>query len=391
MRLALDLNGEVLAVQGPPGSGKTTVGSDLIRALLDEGRRVGVTAMSHTVIGKLISAAGRPGLQKCSEDQHCGSALVAWTNDNNEVVQALASKTTTLVGGTAWLWAREDMASSVDVLVVDEAGQYSLANAIAVSRATTSIVLLGDPQQLTQPSRALHPIGADVSVLEHILQGHETISASQGIFLDTSWRMHPDIASFISDLSYEGRLESAPGRERQEVRSSGVLNGSGIRVVPVEHDGMAAGCPTEADVAADLWHGLQGAVYVDHEGDERAMGPDDVLIVAPYNNQVGLIRRRLPDGARVGTVDKFQGQEAPVVIYSMTSSSAADAPRGIAFLYDLHRLNVALSRAQAIAAVVMSPRLLAAGVQTTEQLRRLNGLCRLWTQPLATHLDRPGP
>ncbi|MCW2566751.1 MAG: hypothetical protein JWN54_848, partial [Mycobacterium sp.] len=370
------LDGTVLAVQGPPGSGKTTVGAELIRALLDAGKTVGVTATSHAVIGNLLTAVGRPALHKCDEDQHCGAPGVARAATNPEVVAALADGSARLVGGTAWLWAREELAGAVDVLVVDEAGQFSLANAVAVARGARSMVLLGDPQQLAQPSRAQHPGGAGLSALEHLLDGHDTVPPDRGIFLDTSWRMHPAITAFVSDLAYEGRLTSAPGRERQEVRAGGPVSGSGIRVVRVPHTGNAAKSTEEARVVADLWTSFQGAEHTGTDGVTRRLGPDDVLIVAPYNNQVGEIRRLLP-AARVGTVDRFQGQEAPVVLYSMTSSSADDAPRGVEFLYDLHRLNVAISRAQALAVVVLSPALLDAAVRSPEQLRRVNALCRL--------------
>jgi predicted RecB family nuclease len=376
IRVGRSLDGQVLAVQGPPGSGKTTVGAALIRALLDDGKTVGVTATSHAVIGNLLEAVGRPGLQKCEPDQHCGSAHIAQTTSNAEVVQALANRDARLVGATAWLWARADMASSVDVLVVDEAGQFALANATAVARGARALVLLGDPQQLTQPTQAVHPAGAGVSVLEHFLDGHDTIPPDRGVFLDTSWRMHPTITNFISTLAYDGRLHSAEGREHQEVISSSVLNGHGLRMIPVDHTGMSAASPVEADAVAGLWLGLQGAIYRDHDGQEHVMGESDVLVVAPYNNQVSLIKARLSPAARVGTVDKFQGQQAPVVIYSMTSSTADDAPRGIGFLYDLHRLNVAVSRAKAIAVIVMSPTLLDAAVKNPEQLRRVNSLCR---------------
>jgi uncharacterized protein len=241
------------------------------------------------------------------------------------------------------------------------------------------MVLLGDPQQLAQPSQGEHPEGAGASALEHLLDGHDTVPSDRGVFLDRSWRMHPAITAFVSELAYEGRLAAGPGREKQEVRGAGPVTGSGVRVVPVPHTGNAAKSTAEARAVQELWESFQGAEYVDSEGVARRMGPADVLVVAPYNNQVGEILRLLPQ-ARVGTVDRFQGQEAPVVLYSMTSSSADDAPRGVEFLYDLHRLNVAVSRAQALAVVVMSPTLLDASVRTPEQLRRVNALCRLVEQ-----------
>ncbi|MGH8971543.1 MAG: AAA family ATPase, partial [Actinomycetes bacterium] len=219
VRVGRTLDGTVLAVQGPPGSGKTYTGAEMVRALLDDGKTVGVTATSHAVIGQLLKRIGRPAMQKCDEEQHCGDDLVVRAADNAEVVAGLAHGSVRLVGGTAWLWAREDMTEAVDVLVVDEAGQFSLANAVAVARGARSIVLLGDPQQLAQPSQAQHPGGAGVSALEHLLDGHDTIPPDRGIFLDMSRRMHPQITAFVSDLAYDGRLGSQPGRERQAVLS----------------------------------------------------------------------------------------------------------------------------------------------------------------------------
>jgi uncharacterized protein len=240
------------------------------------------------------------------------------------------------------------------------------------------MVLLGDPQQLAQPSQAVHPGESGASALEHLLDGHATIPADRGVFLDRSYRMHPDLTAFVSDLAYEGRLEAAEGRERVAVLGEEPLSGSGLRVMPVRHELTAADkSQQEADVVARLWHSVQGSTWRNHLGEEAPIGPSDVLVVAPYNAQVGLIKAALPDGARVGTVDKFQGQEAPLVIYSMTSTSADDAPRGVGFLYDLNRLNVAVSRAQALAVVVLSPLLLDAPVRTLDQLRRVNALCRL--------------
>ncbi|RZU32499.1 TM0106 family RecB-like putative nuclease [Blastococcus saxobsidens] len=378
VRLGLALDGEVLAIQGPPGSGKTTAAAELIRELLDAGKKVGVTATSHAVIGNLLKAVGRPALQKCDESQHCGSDDVEWSADNAVVAGKLLAGDVNLVGGTAWFWTRPDLAAAVDVLVVDEAGQFSLANAVAVARGARSMVLLGDPQQLAQPSQAVHPGESGASALEHLLDGHPTIPADRGVFLDRSYRMHPSLTRFVSGLAYEGRLEAADGRGGVAVLGEGALSGSGLRAVPVRHELTAADkSPQEADVVARLWHSVQNSTWRNHEGVESPIGPADVLVVAPYNAQVGLIKAALPAGARVGTVDKFQGQEAPVVLYSMTSTSADDAPRGVGFLYDLNRLNVAVSRAQALAAVVLSPLLLDAPVRTPDQLRRVNALCRL--------------
>ncbi len=376
VRAGLALDGEVLAIQGPPGSGKTTKGAAMIRALLDHGLRVGVTAQSHAVVSHLLEAVDRPALQKCDQDDFREVDGVRRAGTNDEVVAALASRSATLVGGSAWLWAREDLRGSVDVLVVDEAGQFSLANAVAVSPAARSLVLLGDPQQLTQPTQAIHPDGAGISALEHLLDGHDTIPPDRGIFLDQTFRMHPAITAFVSTASYDGRLASAAGRERQHVSAPGALSGHGLRWVPVAHAGNTSASTQEAAVVAALVEDLCLGTWTDVEGVERRLRLDDVLVVAPYNKHVACLREALPEGARIGTVDKFQGQQAPVVIYSMASSSAADAPRGVDFLYDLHRLNVALSRAKAISVVVASPALLDAEVHHPEQLRAVNALCR---------------
>jgi predicted RecB family nuclease len=379
LRLGVEVRDSVLAVQGPPGSGKTTVGAELIRALLDRGLRVGVTAPSHAVVGNLLSAVGRPALQKCDQGDHCGAAGVERAASNADVSAALDAGTHRLVGGTAWLWAREEFSAAVDVLVIDEAGQFPLANAVAVSRCAAGLVLLGDPQQLAQPSQVDHPDGAGASVLEHVLDGHATMPAARGVFLDRTWRMHPDLTRVVSDLMYEGRLLTAEGRERQRIIAGGAWPGAGVCWVPVDHAGNEAASPEEASVVRRIVGELVGSRRVDCDGTEHVVALSDVLVVAPYNAHVGQLRIALPEGARVGTVDKFQGQEAPIVIYSMASSSVQDAPRGGGFLFDLHRLNVALSRAQCLSIVVGSPVLLDSGVRTPDELRSVNGFIRVVT------------
>ncbi|TQJ50227.1 TM0106 family RecB-like putative nuclease [Phycicoccus sp. SLBN-51] len=379
VRVGRGLRGEVLAVQGPPGTGKTYAAAQLIRALLDDGLRVGVTALSHAVVGNVLEQVERPALEKVSEqpdDDPGAPSQLRFTTDNGEARDALLSGEVSLVGGTAWLWAREDMRGAVDVLVIDEAGQFSLANAVAVAPAATSLVLLGDPQQLTQPTRATHPYGAGVSALEHLIGEHDTVPPDLGVFLGTTWRLHPEVAAFVSELSYEGRLHAQAGRERQAIGGEGPLSGSGLRWVSVEHIGCSASSDEEAIVVADLAKDLLTRTWTDVDGVSHPMTEDDILVVAPFNAHVARLHAALPPGIRVGTVDRFQGREAPVVVYAMASSTAADAPRGVDFLYDLHRFNVALSRAKAMSVVVASPALLDAAVHSPEQLRAVNALCR---------------
>ncbi|GGK68058.1 TM0106 family RecB-like putative nuclease [Ornithinimicrobium pekingense] len=376
-RVGRGLDGEVLAVQGPPGAGKSYNGALLVRDLLDAGKRVGVTAQSHRVIADLMDNVGRPGVRKGSGRgvPAAEDATVRVVTDNGSVDEAVAEGVTFL-GGTAWLWAREEMRQAVDVLVVDEAGQFSLANAAAVAQGARSMVLLGDPQQLRSPTQATHPWGAGVSALEHLLDGHETIDPARGVFLDRTWRMHPRITDFVSELAYEGRLGADRCTEGQVVDAPGRLTGAGLRWVPVPHVGSSSCSPEEAGVVRALVDDLLRGDWVDERGERRPLAPEDVLVVAPFNAHVAELRSRLPDAVPVGTVDKFQGHEGAVVIYSMAASTADDAPRGVSFLYDVHRLNVAVSRARALAVVVASPALLEAPVNAPEQLRAVNALCR---------------
>ncbi|GAB77313.1 uncharacterized protein SAMN05421595_1140 [Austwickia chelonae] len=381
-RVGSSLGGNVLAVQGPPGAGKTYAASRLIRALLDHGHKVGVTAQSHAVIRNLLDEIGRPALHKVGTvptgaQDPSGVVQVA---DNKAIGNALAAGETQLVGGTAWLWAREEMTGSVDILVIDEAGQFSLANAVSVANAAHSVVLLGDPQQLTQPTKTDHPHGAGVSALGHLIGGHDVIPPDRGLFLDVTYRMHPQVTAFVSQLSYDGRLRTAPDREQQSVQAPGSVHGSGLRHVPVPHQGNVQDSDEEAQTVARLIDDLLRGQFTDAQGRAHPMTASDILVVAPYNAHVARLRSRLPDEIRVGTVDAFQGQQAPVVIYSTGSSSALDAPRGISFLYDVHRLNVAVSRAKALAVWVGSPSLLDAAAATPEQIRLVNALCLFTAQ-----------
>jgi uncharacterized protein len=279
--------------------------------------------------------------------------------------------------GTAWVWAAPEAFEIVDVLFVDEAAQMSLANVLAVSQAAKTVVLIGDPQQLDQPMQGSHAEGTDVSALDHILGGEHTIPRDQGLFLDRTWRLHPDICSFISELFYDGKLASREGLEVQVINAAGPISGSGLRYLPVVHHGNQNCSPEEASAIEALVESIlrSGARWVDRDGQQRPLTFDDIIIITPYNAQVFEIQRRLP-GARVGTVDKFQGQEAPIAIYSTATSSRADAPRGMEFLYSLNRLNVATSRAKCMCIMVGSPELFEVECRTPRQVQLANAFCR---------------
>jgi len=374
-----------LAIQGPPGTGKTRLGAEMIVDRLMAGRRIGVTALSHKVISNLLDAvcreAGRRGhavraIQKSEPDQRCNSEVVQHTQSNADVDDALAAGEVDLVAGTGWLFAREEIEGKLDGLFVDEAGQMSLANVIAASTCARNLVLLGDPNQLRQPSKGWHPEGTDLSALDLVLDGAQTIPAERGRFLTTTYRMHPDICAFISEIAYENRLEPAPECALQRVGGDGEISGTGLRYRPVVHTGNRTSSTEEVAEVAKLLDSLVGRPWSDRNGNLRPLTTDDILIVAPYNAQVALLAAQLPSGARTGTVDKFQGQEAPVVIYSMATSTPAEAPRGPEFLYSLNRLNVAISRAQGMAILVCSAALLDVIARTPWQMRLASAFCR---------------
>jgi uncharacterized protein len=369
------LGSSYLLVQGPPGSGKTYAGARLIVRLIAAGRRVGVTATSHKAIHNLldeveeVARAEGVAFRGLKKGDSYEGAFVQTSGD--QAAFSAPDDDVLLLAGTSWLFSREEMAGVVDALFVDEAGQVSLADALASGTCARNLVLLGDPQQLAQVSQGTHPVGAAASVLEHLLGEDETVSPERGLFLGVTWRMHPDVCEFVSEMSYEGRLHSAEACARQATSL-----GTGLRFLPVEHEGNRGSSPEEAGrIAAELGRVLAGT-WTDSGGVTRPITPHDVLVVAPYNAQVRCLRAQLPEAVRVGTVDKFQGQEAPVVFFSMASSSGDDVPRNVEFLFSRNRLNVAISRAQCLAYLVASPKLLELNARTVEQMRLANALCR---------------
>jgi len=265
---------------------------------------------------------------------------------------------------------------TLDYLFIDEAGQMSLSQALAASRAAKNIILLGDPQQLEQPQRGAHPEGSDVAALTHLLEGKKTMPEKRGLFLGMTYRLHPSLCQFTSEIFYENKLGSAKACEQQVIGGGTPFDGAGLFYVPVDHHGNQNNSPEEIEkiynIVQDL---LQRGSWTDREGTTRPLSKSDILIVAPYNAQVAALIRKMPDMS-IGTVDKFQGKEAPIVIYTMTSSSHEDAPRGMSFLFSPNRLNVATSRAKSVSILIASPRLLEPDCKTIDQMRWANGLCR---------------
>jgi predicted RecB family nuclease len=376
----LSLDGSYLFVQGPPGSGKTYNGARMAIALMKAGQRVGVTALSHKAIHKFLEDLEEAaleegydfrGMKKCGSDPgskfETGSGLVENTTDNG----AMLDPELQLLAGTSFLFSREELDQHVDTLFVDEGGQFALADAIAVGTAARNLVLLGDPNQLAQVSQGSHPPGANASVLSHLLGDDETVRPEMGIFLEETWRMRPEVNAYISETFYEGRLEPA-----EVCWKRSVADGAGLRFVAIDHDGNRTQSSEEAEFVHDEIARLLGATYADEHG-ERTLEPKDFIVVAPYNAHVRCLRQHIPDERiRIGTVDKFQGQQAAVVFFSMASSSGEDVPRGLDFLFSRNRLNVAVSRAKCLSYVVASPRLLEVSCRTIEQMRLVNALCR---------------
>ena len=385
VRLCADLGGGVLPIQGPPGAGKTFTGARMICELVRCGKKVGITANSHKVIRNLVDATIKAAdelgiaLQCCQKADEAGGPQhrLFFAKKNEDLFTALSSGSAAVGGGTAWLWSRPDAFETVDVLFVDEAAQMSLANVLAVSQAAKAVVLIGDPQQLDQPTQGSHPEGTEVSAFDHILGGERTVPADTGLFLEETWRLHPDICAYTSELFYDGKLHSKRGLEQQVVKGAGPISGAGLYFLPVAHSGNQNCSPEEAQAIGDLVRSILAgnATWVDREGQEKPLTLDDIVIITPYNAQVFEIQQYLP-GARVGTVDKFQGQEAPIAIYSTATSSHADSPRGMEFLYSLNRLNVATSRAKCASILVGSPQIFEAECRTPRQIQLANAFCR---------------
>jgi predicted RecB family nuclease len=380
------LDASTLCIQGPPGTGKTYTAAAVIEALTREGKHVAVTANSHKVILNILAAVHRRGVPARvikvgrADPRDLANGGIEHVPMAGDAVSELGSGPV-VMGATAWVLCREEMREKFDVLLIDEAGQFSLANVVGCGLCAKNLVLVGDQMQLAQPIQGVHPGDSGLSGLDYLLNGRATIPPDFGLFLDTTWRMHPSICTFISEAVYDGRLQAHPDNQNQSLSSvrddPQNLPNHGIVRLNVHHTGNTQGADEEVELIDGLVQRLIGRTFTDRENKTRTIDWDDVLLVAPYNMQVRKLQRKLGDQARVGSVDRFQGQEAPVVIVSMASSSIDDAPRGAQFLLNPNRLNVAVSRAQALAIVVGSPLLAEIRCQNLDEIRLVNLLCRL--------------
>ena len=384
---SINLENSYLCIQGPPGAGKTYTAKHIIGELLKSGKKVGISSNSHKAIINLMD-----GVADHVNENKIKATLIKVGGSKEDPIFAknnvkFAQNTKPLtfeeghcVGGTAWAFSNEKCENKFDYLFVDEAGQVSVANLIGMSRSCNNIILMGDQMQLGQPIQGSHPGESGMSILEYLLEGQAIIPKDLGIFLPNTYRMHPDLCAVISKLVYEGQLSSAETASKHvlKIESNLIKQNSGVCFVPVEHEGNTHGSEEEVTKIKEIALDLIGTEYwLDDNGVEQNITWDDILFVAPYNFQVNKLRSVLGDEAKIGSVDKFQGQEAPIVILSMCSSDATESPRGIEFLFSKNRLNVALSRAQALAVVVGSPRLGNTSVNNLKQMELINFYCEI--------------
>ncbi|MBU3700364.1 MAG: TM0106 family RecB-like putative nuclease, partial [Candidatus Kapabacteria bacterium] len=397
VRITKDMDGDCLIIQGPPGTGKTYTAARVISALLDDGMNVGIVSNGHKAIMNLIRECGTTRLLRgCKVGGDPDDEIYNLHKDFIHVKSSTDARDKFnggLVGGTAWLFTRNEWVGELDYLFIDEAGQVSLANAIAMSQCTRNIVLMGDQMQLEQPTQGAHPGYSALSVLQYYLLDeersiperpvfHPVVAPEAGLFLGTSRRMHRDICDVVSDLMYEGRLHADEACNVQRVHlpekgAKHITIEHGIVFSPIEHDGNTQSSIEEVDRVVEIFNELEGRLYTDKAGNTRPLSLKDFLFISPYNAQVRALKTALGEEANVGSVDKFQGQEAPVCILSFCSSFGEYGSRGLGFILDSNRVNVAISRAQCLFVAVGDPRIASTPVKSIDDMRLVNAYCRL--------------
>lgn len=384
-----NLDQSTLAIQGPPGTGKTYTASHLIAHLLSKGKKIGITSNSHKAINHLmekthevLTKSGRSSsfvfykIGSSPEEQHASMGI---KYSKNATDFWRSPKPYNLIAGTSWFFAAENSRNRFDCLFIEEAGQFSLANTVACASSTHNIVLLGDQMQLEQPIQGTHPENIAESALGYYLKGHPTVPSNMGIFLGVSRRMNPNICQFISESVYESRLTAHPTTSENliKVPKSAQVKESGIIFIPSEHEGNTQGSPEEVATISKILSDLNDAQVESHGTTPSKFGIDSCLFISPFNMQVGLLKSSLGEQARIGSVDLFQGQEAPIVFISMCSSNGDISPRGLEFLLSKNRLNVAISRAKSLAIVIGSPSLAESNANTIKKVRLLNLFCKI--------------
>ena len=393
---ALNLNNSVLCIQGPPGSGKTYTAAHIILNLIQKGKRVGVTSNSHKAILnllKMVFSCNQDKIKiKCQKVANKEGKEEEKDFIGNDFVEFIESKdiseSADIVGGTVFFFSRDNQEDAYDYLFVDEASQVSLANVVSAARSARNIILLGDQNQLDQPIQGIHPGESGKSALTYYTDEKTTIPEDKGIFLNTSYRMNPKVCQFISDNFYDGKLFPAIKNENQKIVLSPALKkeypDSGVCFIPVDHLGNREASWKEVEVIFNLYEQLLKSQWIDKEGNKNLITEKDILIIAPYNLQVAYLKRKFDQkNVRIASVDKFQGQEAAVSILSMSASTIESAPRGINFLLNKNRLNVAVSRAKCLSIIVGSKHLLSTSVSSIQNMELMNIWCRISKKSLS--------
>ena len=391
--------GSVYCTQGPPGTGKSTNASKLIAHLLNQKQgsdfTIGITALSHAVMTELMQKVydrivaekiqNVKIFQKVNADVLNSMEYETWPDEKKDIWTMSKDNSAdyseyNVIVGTSFMWVSKPVI--VDLMIVDEAGQLSLADTMCVSDTCKRMVMFGDPQQLQQPQKAVHPFGTDDSALGHIFGGRKTVDDEYGLLLDTSYRMHDDICGFVSEMFYDGKLMYDQANSNHEILNNDTFSGSGMRFVPAEHEGNKSQSNEEVEKIMNILEKiLDGKTqFRDKHGNLHKVEQEDIKIISPYNAQRNALERTVhsayPD-IQIGTVDKFQGQEAPIVIFSTAASTPDEAPKGLGFLFNEHRLNVAISRAKAMFVLVSSPALFGIQAKKPAQIVLANRLLYL--------------
>lgn len=380
-----------LNIQGPPGAGKTFSSAKVILSLVAQNKRIGITSNSHKAIINLIKKILELNKSKDLKilraqrkpDEIDKEDCITWEQENADAAKQVNDYH--IICGTAWLFCRKDMIDQLDYLFIDEAGQMSLAYLVGMSRSSENLVLMGDQQQLEQPIQGVHPGKSGQSCLQYFLQGKPTIPDDLGVFLPETWRMHPDVNMVVSEMVYENKLKTAHFTKNRMVKlkpkiGKYIKKEAGVIYISIPHIGNTQTSQEEIEVIKEIVKELLGRKLTDKNGHEtKVVSENDILFVAPYNLQVSNLKKALGKKYKIASVDKFQGQEAPISIVSLCTSTFEEsgARRGLDFVLSTNRLNVAISRAESLCIVLGSPELALTPVKTLEQMKLVNFYCRI--------------
>ena len=386
------MDSSYLYFQGPPGVGKTHTAAYIIIELIKKSKKIGITANSHKVIFNLLNKIEELAKDNFSfEGYHkCGSTpdkrfddgkFIKNISDSKKMDLKFKTMDESLFSGTAWCFSRPACEEKLDYIFVDEAGQLTTADIIAISLSAKNVVIIGDQMQLSSPISAVHPGESGKSLPEYLLEGKDTISSNKGIFIDKSRRLHPKLCKFTSENFYDRRLKNLDITEKRKIifsKKENLLPETGILMVDAKHKEVCRQkSEEEGKIVKDFYNRLLGSTFLDNENPKKIMNEEDILVVAPYNVQVNYLISILPKGARVGTIDKFQGQEAPATIISMTTSDPESLPRNVDFFFSRNRLNVAISRSQCLSIVIMNKKILEIACKKVEHIHLVNTFMKL--------------